>query len=521
MQNYVFARYLSLTLTCFGVFDVSTNLFCLFFLTKVHLQNGHSTTGARRGNSAELVQPDDQKGGRLSMKETFDVEENSKNKVPLRERLAQRNKQKTENQSSSSTDSPSSSTSALPKISTDDLLAAESSIGDRRPSESGGENRRMRLRMMYGSSVDKNDQELADDMNKMNLSQSIADRKAASENEKIAEKDEKPLPPAQPKEDLSSKLTGNIKEQKDKIKKEKENKDTEKKEEKTGFLSKVKNAIGGGSSSKPSDPPAPPKQENKNQRSQEDIELEARVLRNRPLVINEYDFKDLTEDDDYETLIPPTKAPVGRSMVDGVPPPPPAPPGFGPPPPPPAPPGFGPPPPPPGMPPPPPPPGGMPPPPPPPGMGGGLAKTSNNRKFVRLFWQEVKQTGLPQPFDKTIWNEVKPIDVDTKKLEHLFESRTKQTMKRAESVDKLAKKEIAVLDLKRAQAINIVLTKLPPIRVIKQAILDMDAAVVDREGVEVRRATLLLLNLYFPLYKLLYREILPFHRLFATLWVFT
>ena len=42
-----------------------------------------------------------------------------------------------------------------------------------------------------------------------------------------------------------------------------------------------------------------------------------------------------------------------------------------------------------------------------------------------------------------------------------------------------------MLDLKRAQAINIVLTKLPPIRVIKQAILDMDAAVVDREGVEV------------------------------------
>ena len=47
------------------------------------------------------------------------------------------------------------------------------------------------------------------------------------------------------------------------------------------------------------------------------------------------------------------------------------------------------------------------------------------------------------------------------------------------------KKEISVLPLKRAQAINIVLTKLPPIRAIKQAILDMDSAVVDREGIEV------------------------------------
>ena len=54
-----------------------------------------------------------------------------------------------------------------------------------------------------------------------------------------------------------------------------------------------------------------------------------------------------------------------------------------------------------------------------------------------------------------------------------------------ESEEKLGKKEISVLPLKRAQAINIVLTKLPPIRAIKQAILDMDSAVIDREGIEV------------------------------------
>ena len=41
------------------------------------------------------------------------------------------------------------------------------------------------------------------------------------------------------------------------------------------------------------------------------------------------------------------------------------------------------------------------------------------------------------------------------------------------------------MELKRAQAINIVLTKLPTVRVIKQAILDMDGAVIDKEGIEV------------------------------------
>lgn len=42
-----------------------------------------------------------------------------------------------------------------------------------------------------------------------------------------------------------------------------------------------------------------------------------------------------------------------------------------------------------------------------------------------------------------------------------------------------------VLEMKRSQAINIGLTKLPPIRALKQAILGMDSAVIDREGIDV------------------------------------
>jgi len=45
-------------------------------------------------------------------------------------------------------------------------------------------------------------------------------------------------------------------------------------------------------------------------------------------------------------------------------------------------------------------------------------------------------------------------------------------------------KEIIVLDHKRSNAINIAITKLPPPRAIKTAILKMDATVVTREGID-------------------------------------
>ena len=48
------------------------------------------------------------------------------------------------------------------------------------------------------------------------------------------------------------------------------------------------------------------------------------------------------------------------------------------------------------------------------------------------------------------------------------------------------KKLITVLDSKRSNAINIGLTKLPPARTIKAAILKMDSTIINREGVEVR-----------------------------------
>lgn len=45
-------------------------------------------------------------------------------------------------------------------------------------------------------------------------------------------------------------------------------------------------------------------------------------------------------------------------------------------------------------------------------------------------------------------------------------------------------KEVIVLDHKRSNAINIGMTKLPPPRAIKTAILKMDSTVVTKEGIE-------------------------------------
>lgn len=74
---------------------------------------------------------------------------------------------------------------------------------------------------------------------------------------------------------------------------------------------------------------------------------------------------------------------------------------------------------------------------------------------------------------------------------------------KGEGDDKDKKKEIVVLEMKRSQAINIGLTKLPPIRALKQAILNMDSAVIDREGIDVSmtQAMISYKKLFFPLHR--------------------
>ncbi|XP_050465514.1 uncharacterized protein LOC126858896 isoform X3 [Cataglyphis hispanica] len=113
-----------------------------------------------------------------------------------------------------------------------------------------------------------------------------------------------------------------------------------------------------------------------------------------------------------------------------------------------------------------------------------LAKKS--KKTVKLFWKEVRDDpNILARLDKhkMIWDELSPVTVDTQKLEHLFESRAKDLItKKQQEMNK--NKEIIVLNHKRSNAINIGMTKLPPPRSIKTAILKMDATIMNREGIE-------------------------------------
>ncbi|XP_066589529.1 uncharacterized protein Fhos isoform X2 [Prorops nasuta] len=115
-----------------------------------------------------------------------------------------------------------------------------------------------------------------------------------------------------------------------------------------------------------------------------------------------------------------------------------------------------------------------------------LTTTKKNKKTVKLFWKEVRDDPIilsRLDKNKMIWDELSPVPVDTQKLEHLFESRAKDLItKKQQEMNK--NKEIIVLDHKRSNAINIGMTKLPPPRSIKTAILKMDATIMNREGIE-------------------------------------
>ncbi|KAL7833837.1 hypothetical protein AOLI_G00287970 [Acnodon oligacanthus] len=212
--------------------------------------------------------------------------------------------------------------------------------------------------------------------------------------------------------------------------------------------------------------------------------------RSRALRIKDLDFSDLLEEEDIDVLdvdafdtgmvngIPP---PGGRLGSLPPPPPPPPPPVLG---------GLG------GPPPPPPPPvlGGLggPPPPPPPGVPPPCPAQApdpafvKKRKTVKLFWKELKQPDSPRKckFGRgTVWASLDKVTVDTDKLEHLFESKAKD-LPVAKKGPEVKRPEIVVLDPKRSNAINIGMTVLPAVHVIKTAILNFDEFAISKEGIE-------------------------------------
>ncbi|XP_034561506.1 FH1/FH2 domain-containing protein 3 isoform X2 [Notolabrus celidotus] len=222
-------------------------------------------------------------------------------------------------------------------------------------------------------------------------------------------------------------------------------------------------------------PPPPPKKES-------DTIWDQLLASPRELRIGDINFTDLTEDDDKDIL--------DAVLIGGcsdLPPPPPPPPCI------------------PRFPPPPPMLGSCPPPPPligimrapPPPLFNAQVPVppppepplfNKKKKTIRLFWSEVHPTD-PQYRDykrsgDSLWSKLDPVKLDTAKLEHLFESKSKEIAVTKKTAADGKRQEIIVLDSKRSNAINIGLTVLPPPRTIKTAILNFDEYALNKEGIE-------------------------------------
>uniref|UniRef100_A0A8C4XQL7 Formin homology 2 domain containing 1 n=1 Tax=Falco tinnunculus TaxID=100819 RepID=A0A8C4XQL7_FALTI len=188
-----------------------------------------------------------------------------------------------------------------------------------------------------------------------------------------------------------------------------------------------------------------------------DMELTWERLEASPvqLKIKDLDFTDLGEEEDFDIL---DMGPMANA-VPGCPPPPPPPPAV------------------PGC-------------PPPPGLSGPSAtdgpSQAKKKRTVKLFWKELKQldgTVGPGRFGQvTLWASLQNVEVNAAKLEHLFESRSKEVSTSKKAMD--GKKVVVVLDPKRSNAINIGLTVLPPVHIIKTAVLNFDEFAVNKEGIE-------------------------------------
>ncbi|XP_070585007.1 FH1/FH2 domain-containing protein 3 isoform X2 [Erythrolamprus reginae] len=110
------------------------------------------------------------------------------------------------------------------------------------------------------------------------------------------------------------------------------------------------------------------------------------------------------------------------------------------------------------------------------------------KKTIRLFWNEVRpfewQCKKNRHCKGFLWSKLEPIEVDTAKLEHLFETKSKDLPITKKTAADGKRQEIIVLDSKRSNAINIGLTVLPHPRTIKVAILNFDEYALNKEGIE-------------------------------------
>ena len=116
-----------------------------------------------------------------------------------------------------------------------------------------------------------------------------------------------------------------------------------------------------------------------------------------------------------------------------------------------------------------------------------LSSNRKSKKTAKLFWKEIRNSqafgSMSNANNNTIWDDMEPAAVDTAMIEYLFENRAKEASgsgKDNKPAQLSSAREIIVLDHKRSNAINIGMTKLPPPRVIKSAVMKMDSAIMNR-----------------------------------------
>ncbi|KAI1705722.1 formin homology 2 domain-containing protein [Ditylenchus destructor] len=201
----------------------------------------------------------------------------------------------------------------------------------------------------------------------------------------------------------------------------------------------------------------------------------AENIKEKPLIINDLDFSDFVEfEQDPLILVKVAQVAQERGLLPGGPPR--LPPGGVPPAPPPI---MG--------------PGGVPP--PPPAFGGsmrgresspGPSSSMKAGGTLKLHWKPAQAEAPPVPAlmrKGTFWKGVDAPQIDTTRLSKLFEQKPKDApIKKTGGESK--PQVLQVLSVKRSQAINIGLTKLPPISVIPTAIKKFDASVLNKEGIE-------------------------------------
>jgi len=101
-------------------------------------------------------------------------------------------------------------------------------------------------------------------------------------------------------------------------------------------------------------------------------------------------------------------------------------------------------------------------------------------KTTKLFWKEVSQQGHP-----TIWDEMRPSQVDKDFILHFFERPTKgqPETNNFQNGIKMAK-VINVLDQKRSNFINIGMTRLPPLNLLTMEALSLHTEIMSKESIE-------------------------------------